>query len=48
MQNIFTQKIISLIALKNISKHIIEFKEGNIYFFYGYRTLHANLPLKSE
>lgn len=43
MQNLISQKIISFLTLRKMEKHVFELKEGNIYFFYGYRTLHANL-----
>ena len=45
LQNYFAQKIFAFIALQNIEKHLCELKEGNIYFFYGYRTFHANMPV---
>lgn len=45
-QNSLTRKLISFIALRNGSqKYIVKLIPGNIYFFWGYRTLHANLPL---
>lgn len=44
-QNLICRKIFSYFALKKIENHVCELKEGNIYFFYGYRTLHANLPV---
>jgi len=45
LQNLISQKIISFLALRKIENYVCELKEGNIYFFYGYRTLHANLPV---
>jgi hypothetical protein len=29
-------------------RHIFRLKPGNLYFFWGYRTLHANLPVRSN
>jgi len=48
LQNIITKIIISSIIKKNLNKYLIQLEEGNIYFFYGYRTLHANLPVNSD
>jgi len=45
LQNTISQKIISFLAMGKIEDYVCELKEGNIYFFYGYRTLHANLPV---
>ena len=44
-QNSISQKIISLLTLRKAENYVCELKEGNIYFFYGYRTLHANFPV---
>ena len=48
LQNSISQKIISFLAFRKIENYICELKEGNIYFFYGYRTLHANLPVNPD
>jgi hypothetical protein len=49
LQNRVSQKLISMFALWNgKKKYIHELTPGNIYFFWGYRTLHANLPLDSD
>ena len=48
IQNPIIQKIFAIFALRKIEKHIVKLEEGNIYFFYGYRTLHANLPVNPE
>jgi hypothetical protein len=45
LQNYFLQKFFTYKALQNIDKHLCELKEGNVYFFYGYRTFHANMPV---
>ena len=48
LQNPISQKIISFLALRKIKNYVCKLKEGNIYFFYGYRTLHANLPVNPD
>jgi hypothetical protein len=48
VQNPISQKIISFLVLRKIENYVCELKEGNIYFFYGYRTLHANLPVNPD
>lgn len=48
LQNPISQKIIAFLTLRKIEDHICELKEGNIYFFYGYRTLHANLSVNPD
>lgn len=48
VQNFMSQKLISFLALRKVEDYICELKEGNIYFFYGYRTLHANLPVNPD
>ena len=48
IQNFIVKRIISSFAKKNLNKLLIELEEGNIYFFHGYRTLHANLPVNSD
>ncbi len=46
IQNKLTRWLISRMVLRNGSqKYIYKLVPGNIYFFWGYRTLHANLPL---
>jgi len=44
-QNKLTQFILSRIVVQDLKKYACTVREGNIYFFYGYRTLHANLPV---
>lgn len=29
------------------AKHVVKLKPGNLYFFWGYRTLHGNLPCEA-
>jgi hypothetical protein len=48
VQNMLIQKIFSFFVMRNLDKHIVKIKEGNIYFFYGYRTLHANLAVNPK
>jgi len=48
MQNFIAKYIFGYIAKKDLNKYLIELEEGNIYFFYGYRTLHANLPVRPD
>jgi len=48
LQNSISQKIASFLALRKIENYFCELKVGNIYFFYGYRTLHANLPVNPD
>lgn len=45
IQNKLSQKLISAFALRKVDQYVHPLEEGNIYFFYGYRTLHANLPV---
>ncbi len=46
LQNRIAGKLISSIVLRNKNeKYIYKLKPGNVYFFWGYRTLHANLPV---
>lgn len=45
LQNRLSQRLVSLYALRRKQKYIYKLIPGNIYFFWGYRTLHANLPL---
>jgi len=44
-QNTFTRKILSRVVHSNLDKYAYIMKPGNIYLFWGYRTLHANLPV---
>jgi hypothetical protein len=49
LQNKVAGKLISFFALrKKNQKYIYKLVPGNIYFFWGYRTLHANLPVESK
>jgi hypothetical protein len=46
VQNKLSGKLISYFALRNKQeKYIFKLTPGNTYFFWGYRTLHANLPV---
>lgn len=46
-QNKVIKKILQYISSKNfIKKEILKFKIGNIYIFNGFRSLHANQPVK--
>jgi hypothetical protein len=46
LQNKLSRRIVSYFALRNgKQKYIYKLIPGNIYFFWGYRTLHANLPV---
>jgi hypothetical protein len=45
-QNLLVQKLTAYFLLRNKNeRHMIKLQPGNIYFFWGYRTLHANLPI---
>jgi hypothetical protein len=45
-QNPLVQKLTAYFLLRNKSeRHVMKLQPGNIYFFWGYRTLHANLPI---
>ena len=46
LQNPIFRKILSLTIKKNISKYTYIMKPGNIYLFWGYRTIHANHSVK--
>jgi hypothetical protein len=45
LQNSIIQKVFSNIATNKTEKYLYELREGNIYIFYGYRTLHENFPV---
>jgi len=42
-QNIFMRKLFSKLVMLNLEKHLYLMKPGNVYLFWGYRSLHANL-----
>jgi len=42
-QNFLSKKIIPSLVLSHKKKRILKFIPGNIYFFWGYQALHANL-----
>ena len=44
-QNAITRTIIKFFANFNINKYLIKLKPGNLYFFWGYQSLHANMPI---
>ena len=45
-QNLLVQKLTAYFLLRNNNeRHVMKLQPGNIYFFWGYRTLHANLPI---
>lgn len=48
IQNKISQKLLPNILLKSKKKKIIELEPGNIYFFSGIQTLHANYPVNKE
>jgi len=48
IQNPVTRKIISYFLLKKLDSYTLKLKPGNIYFFWGYRSLHANLSIDPE
>ena len=44
-QNPITRKLLAKPAIRNrLGARLIELKPGSLYFFWGYRTLHGNLP----
>jgi len=47
-QNFLTRKLIKILTKKNLKNHILKLKPGNIYFFWGYQSLHANLPINKK
>ena len=44
-QNSFMRKILSKVIMSNLEKYAYLMKPGNVYLFWGYRSLHANLPV---
>lgn len=47
VQNTVSRKILEKILLRRgDDRHVRRLVPGNIYLFWGYRTLHANLPVK--
>jgi hypothetical protein len=42
--NLWYRKRIAREALRNPEENIVDLKPGNAYLFWGYRTLHGNLP----
>lgn len=44
-QNRFMRNVLSKKILSNLDKYVYVIKPGNIYLFWGYRTLHANLQV---
>ena len=47
-QNRFTRKFLSFLVFRNQEKYIHKMIPGNIYLFWGYRTLHANLGVNKD
>lgn len=47
-QNYLSRKLIRFISKKNLEKFVFKLKPGNIYFFWGYQSLHANLPINKH
>ena len=43
VQNSLSKKLIPSFVLSHKKKRVLKFIPGNIYFFWGYRALHANL-----
>jgi hypothetical protein len=49
LQNPWTRKYLGKKLLSySDERHIFKLKPGNLYFFWGYRTPHANLPVRSN
>ena len=48
LQNRFTRKFLSFLVFRNPEKYIHKMIPGNIYLFWGYRTLHANLGVNKD
>ncbi len=42
------RKILSKLVMSNLAKYTYLMKPGNIYLFWGYRSLHANLPVDPD
>lgn len=45
LQNRLVRRSFSKTILSNLDKYVHIMQPGNIYLFWGYRTLHANLPV---
>jgi len=45
IQNILTRKVLGFIVRRNPDKYVSKMIPGNIYLFWGYRTLHANFSV---
>ena len=48
IQNRFTRKYLSFLVFRNLEKYMHKMIPGNIYLFWGYRTLHANLGVNKD
>jgi len=47
-QNLISRKLIKFLSKKNLEKYILKLKPGSIYFFWGYQSLHANMPINKN
>lgn len=47
-QNILIRKFLSYVVLRNPEKFMHKMVPGNIYLFWGYRTLHANFGVNKD
>ncbi len=47
-QNSFLRMILSKLVISNLEKYTYLMRPGNIYLFWGYRSLHANLPVDPD
>lgn len=46
LQNRLAQKLTAYFLFRNGSeRYVMKLQPGNVYFFWGYKTLHANLPI---
>lgn len=48
IQNRITSWVLSVLVRRNESKYVQKMLPGNIYLFWGYRTLHANFSVDHE
>jgi hypothetical protein len=49
LDNPLTQRILRNIAVRHADRFVrIQLKPGNLYFFWGYRSVHTNLPCDSD
>ena len=48
IQNKFIRKILGYVVQNNLDKYMHKIIPGNIYLFWGYRSLHANLSVNKS